>query len=103
MPISQRAKQFAPFAALKGFEEALKKKERLFIEKPVFSEEMAEKLNHELTKLKKEQKLTVEYFCDGELINITNYVKCIDTYNNLLVLESVCIPISDIIKINVLS
>ena len=30
MPVSQRAKQFAPFAALKGFEEAIEKKEKMF-------------------------------------------------------------------------
>ena len=27
MPVAERAKQFMPFAALKGFEEALEKKE----------------------------------------------------------------------------
>ena len=31
MPISHRAKQFAPFKSLKGFEEALKQKETEFL------------------------------------------------------------------------
>ena len=33
MDRAQRAKQFAPFAALKGFEEALREKERIIIPK----------------------------------------------------------------------
>lgn len=43
MPNSQRAKQFLPFAALKGYEEALRKKE-LELEKKRSESEKGEKI-----------------------------------------------------------
>ena len=33
MPASDRAKQFMPFSALKGLDEALREKERIIVEK----------------------------------------------------------------------
>ena len=39
MDRAQRAKQFAPFAALKGFEEALREKERIIVPKVELYEE----------------------------------------------------------------
>ena len=41
MPVSQRAKQFMPFSALKGLEEALEKKERLALSKSLSSPSFA--------------------------------------------------------------
>ena len=52
MPASQRAKQFAPFAALKGFEDAIERKEKVFLPRPEFSEEMSQKLDNALQKIK---------------------------------------------------
>ena len=40
MSPAERAKQFMPFAALKGYEEALRQKEKIVVEKIELSEEM---------------------------------------------------------------
>ena len=32
MPVSERAKQFAPFSALRGLEEALERQEQLYVQ-----------------------------------------------------------------------
>ena len=42
MPIEDRAKQFMPFAALKGLPDALAAKEKITVPKVELSEEMAE-------------------------------------------------------------
>lgn len=49
-----RAAQFSPFAALSGYEDALKEKERTFLEKREISEEEKEKINLILLRIQKE-------------------------------------------------
>jgi len=48
MDVSNRAKQFAPFAALKGFEEAIKAKETVYISKKDITKECEEEINEKL-------------------------------------------------------
>lgn len=54
MEIAHRAKQFAPFAALKGFEETVEKQEVIYTERPVLSEDQKEILDRKLSMLKEE-------------------------------------------------
>lgn len=51
MSRQDRAKQFMPFAALKGLPEALKKKERLTVERIELSDCMKEELNEKFLQL----------------------------------------------------
>lgn len=51
MDLGQRAKIFSPFAALRGFEEAVDAKRRLYVEKRELNEEEQEALNRTLTRL----------------------------------------------------
>lgn len=62
MPPSVRAKQFAPFAALKGFEEALQEKEKICVERKEISEERACEINE-----------TLKRICKGDTIRLTYY------------------------------
>ena len=50
-----RAKQFIPFAALKGYPEALRKKEKIVVPRAEVSEEYAEVLDRKLRKIKKKE------------------------------------------------
>ena len=45
MDITHRAKIFAPFAALKGFEDCIRQKEIVYEEYPVLSEEQKDRLD----------------------------------------------------------
>ena len=54
-----RARQFLPFDALKGFSEALRKKEEIYTDKIELSEEMQEKLSNDLLKIEKGKSITV--------------------------------------------
>ena len=48
-----RAKQFMPFAALKGYPEALRKKEKIVVPKIELPEEYQEELERKLRQIKK--------------------------------------------------
>lgn len=66
MDRADRAKQFMPFDALKGFQEALREKERVRVPKRILSEEEREELNRELSRIGKMDMVEAEYFQDGE-------------------------------------
>ena len=80
MPISQRAKQFMPFAAVTGLELALAKKEReLGLAPPrELSEESADELNAALLSLRKGDHVSLLIYEDGEYLPVTGTVTRID-------------------------
>ena len=51
--MENRAKQFVPFAALKGYEEALRAKEKIVVEKIELSEEKKAELDYKLQQIQK--------------------------------------------------
>ena len=67
MPRAERAKQFAPFEALKGLQEALKLKEfeHERVQKGDLSEEDAAKISKTLNDLKKNNLVKIKYFQEG--------------------------------------
>ena len=62
MPPSRRAKQFAPFDALKGLKEAIAAKEKRPEPRRELTDYMKEQINNTLTKLRKGQQVTVVYY-----------------------------------------
>ena len=101
MPLYHRAKQFAPFKSLKGFEDALKQKEKEILLKREATEEKENHLNQQLNKIKKGKKITVTYFCNGEYITILGILKDIDYVFKTIKIENITIPINDIWDLDV--
>lgn len=101
MPIADRAKQFMPFAALKGLPDALALKEKITVSKVELSEEMAEILDQEMHKLAKGKIATVVYFDTDEYIKITGMVARIEETSRLLQIVNTKIPFDDILKVTV--
>ncbi len=66
MPIADRAKQFMPFAALKGLPEALARKEGEVISCTEFMEERSEEFGHKLHSLYCGLFVTITYYSDSE-------------------------------------
>lgn len=99
MTIPDRAKQFMPFAALKGLPDALALKEKITVPKIELSEEMAEILDWEMHKLSKGSIATVVYFHKDEYIKITGMVARIDETGRLLQIVNTKIPFDDILDI----
>ncbi len=100
MAISDRAKQFAPFSALKGLEEALKEKERQIVPQKELSEESAALLTRKLTALKAGDFVCVTYFSDGAYISQTGIVSKIDAVFRTLTVVKTVIPIDQIYDIS---
>lgn len=101
MPVSERAKIFAPFAALKGLPEALKEKEKIRVPKKELSEYMANKINCALGSLKTGQIITVIYYnsSEQEYLQLTGMVARIDATHRFLQIVAVKIPFDDLYEI----
>lgn len=99
MSREDRAKQFMPFAALKGYQEALRKKEKIVVPRTEVSEEYAEVLDRKLRKVKKNDIITVIYFCNQEYLKKTGMVSRIDKSARVLKIVNTKIGFDDIYDI----
>lgn len=99
MSIEERAKQFMPFAALRGLPDALAKKEKILVPKIVLSPEMEEELDQRMHLLSKGNMATVVYFQNGEYIKITGLVARIDETSRLLQIVNTKIRFEDILQV----
>ena len=73
----ERAKQFAPFDALKGLQEALRLKEYQHekIEKGDLQEEKAKEISSALINIQRNDVAFVKYFCDGHVFSERGTIK----------------------------
>ena len=99
MTRGERAKQFMPFAALKGFEEALAEKEKIVVDKIVLTNEMKDELDYKLRSIKKNDIVTVVYYEDGVYLEITGMVSRIDVTASVLKIVNKKISFGDIYSI----
>ncbi len=96
MSREDRAKQFMPFAALKGYPEALRKKEKIIVPRMEFSEEYKEELDRKLRKVRKNDIVTVVYYCQGEYLKLTGMVARIDETAKVLKIVNTKILFEDL-------
>ena len=89
-----------PFAALKGYPEALRKKEKVVVPKVELSEEYAQMLDQKLKQVSKNDIITVIYFCDGEYLKKTGMVSRIDETARILKIVNTKILFDDIYDIS---
>ena len=97
MPMRSRAAQFAPFAALSGYEEAVKETARLTEEERELDEYEREELDHKLQILirhwKEQPRVTITYFkpdskkSGGSYVDITGIVRKIDADQRMIWME----------------
>ena len=87
MDRENRAKQFMPFDAFKGFREALAKKERQAAAKRELSEERKAELDRSLHMLCKGDLVMAEYFQDGVYMTQTGGITKLDGTGRVLKLE----------------
>lgn len=107
MPLSDRAAQFSPFAALTGHEAAIKETARLTNEKLMLSDEVIAEINEKLNLISEtigtQQRIRITYFvpdnkkAGGAYISCSGCVKKIDGYEHTVVMEDkTAIPIEQI-------
>ena len=94
--MENRAKQFMPFAALKGYEEALRAKEKIVVARIELSEEKKEELNRKMQQIHKNDMITVVYFSQGEYLQMEGRVSGIDITARVLKVVNTRIAFSDI-------
>lgn len=99
MDREERAKQFMPFAALKGYPNALRKKEELVVSKAELSEEFKEALDLRLRQVCKNDIITVVYFCKNKYLKQTGMVAGIDETARILRVVNTKIAFDDIYDI----
>lgn len=99
MDREERAKQFMPFAALKGYPEALRRKEKIVVEKKELSEEYKEELDKRLRQVKKNDMITVVYYQNQEYIQLTGRVVRIDETARILKIVNIKISFEDLLDV----
>lgn len=113
MSLYARSAQFAPFAALTGYEEQVAETGRLTDEKREIEEGLMSIINDELIKIKNtikdSPKVKITYFvpdkrkAGGKYITKEITVKKLDEYNQLIILsDSTKVLINDIIQLEII-
>ena len=97
MPLSDRAAQFAPFAALTGYESAIKETGRLTDERIELDEEALTALDRKyqllMDTLDDAPEVTIIYFqpdarkAGGQYVSATGTVKKVDTFGRRILLQ----------------
>ena len=82
-----RAKQFLPFDALKGFQEALRKKEIEYIPKKELSEDIKEELGEMLSSLDSGENIRVKYYNISKYEYFLGKVKKIDKIKRKIIFQ----------------
>ena len=98
--MENRAKQFMPFAALKGYEEALRAKEKIVVEKIELSEEKKAELDYKIQQIHKNDMVTVVYFLKDEYIKLEGMVSRLDRDAKVLKIVNTKIPFEDIYELS---
>lgn len=81
---NKRAKQFMPFAPLKGFKEALREKEKVIVPKKVLTNDDIDNLNFKIPQLKKGMIVKVVYYSEGNYIELEGMISKVDHDNKIL-------------------
>ena len=111
MPMSDRAAQFVPFAALTGYDDAVKETGRLTDDKIELEENSLNELNAKIQLLRESladvPEITFTYFkpderkAGGAYLTITGTVKKLDDYERQIVLhDGTKLPMDDVLEIN---
>lgn len=89
-----------PFAALKGYEEALRAKEKIVVEKIELSEEKKAELDYKIQQIQKNDIVTVVYFLKDEYIKLEGMVSRLDRDARVLKIVNTKIPFEDIYELS---
>jgi hypothetical protein len=93
---ASRAKLFLPFDALKGFQAALRQKERIQVARPCLSEEAMDELNRRLMRVEKRTMVRVVYYHEGSYIEQQGWVSAICKETQTLTVVQTKIPFRDL-------
>lgn len=99
MTRASRAKQFLPFDALKGFQEALSEKQIKYDDKKELTEDSYIRLQEEWNKIDKDSVVKVKYYKNKRYIELQGKINKIDYIKKKIRIDDENINICDIIDI----
>ncbi len=94
--VSDRAKQFMPFAALNGFYDLIRERERVIVPKHELTEDKAEELSDTIKSVEKGDMIKVIFYSDGEYVSAEGIVTKIDIPSRRLTVVKTEIDLDDI-------
>jgi len=100
MTVGDRAKQFAPFAALTGLPKALSSMEKIVVPRPSLTEESLEELDHKMQGLKVGTIANLVYYTNGECIKISGMIAKIEHTSRIIQVVNKRISFDDILEIS---
>lgn len=96
----ERANQFLPYDALRGFRQIIKQKERIKVEKKDLSPDTCDELNCKILQVKPGMIIRIVYYCQDEYIALEGMVAKIDLeYSKTIQIVKEIISIDSIIEI----
>ncbi len=99
MTNEERAKQFLPFASLRGFYTLVRNKEKIITPRKILENDELEKLSYLFKQLKKGKIVTITYYENDGYITFQGIITKIDEINKKLTIVTSEIKVEDIIKI----
>lgn len=96
---ADRARQFMPFAALTGYYEIIKERERVAVPRRELSEEELQILSDKMNKVKKGDMVTVTHYIEYRYEETTGLVSNIDTVYRTISIVKNKIPFDDIVDL----
>ena len=99
--MSDRARQFMPFAALTGYYEVIKQREKIIEPRKELSEDEAEVLSDRLNKVQKGMLITLTYYNEDCYETLTGLVSNIDPVYRTITIVKTKIAIDDVVGIRI--
>jgi hypothetical protein len=98
----ERAKQFMPFSPLKGYDDLVSNKERIYTTKRELAEDDLIALNNKLLLIKKRDMVKITYYDTDAYVTILGMVSSIDIVYNTITVVKTKISFKDISDINLI-
>ncbi len=98
-PHADRARQFMPFAALKGYHELAQEQETVRIPKPELSEERFAELSEAMRRLNPGDDVRVSFYEGGQRVALRGPLAAIDEVTHSAIIGKKRIPLGSILDI----
>lgn len=96
---AQRAKIFAPYAALKGFGDYILAAQHSTQERVLLAEDAAAELNRQLQTLRRGDIIAVNYYLHDQYVEVCGAVRRISLEEEQLTVGGIRIPFGDILSV----
>ena len=105
MDMEHRASQFAPFAALTGFDAIIESKNKVMINEKLLSSDIKNELDNKLHVIENnlDKEVEITYYNKDKYVTIKSYIKKIDNINKRIILVNKnIIECKNIIDLNII-